>query len=149
MKKIIHISGLFVNYIILMLALSACGNTEDPALISYHDGMSSCCERINELGQAIDAIDPSSADASAWLLTDLDHMNEAFSEMAALEAPAEYKEAGDMAFEASALMNDAVSLYHDAYAGETPDSSLSAQARSQYLNAMEKLSEIGSYFSGD
>ena len=155
MKKIICKLQRFVKsnipkvsvFIILCGLLSACGNTKtDPALEEYRSNMSSFCNTVFSLGQAINAIDPNSPTASADLLNDLDQMNTAFRNMAALTIPDEYSDVATLVYEASAYMNDAASLYHDAYSENGYHDEYATQALTQYQNAMQRLTSIGQYF---
>ena len=155
MKKIICKLQRFVKsnipkvsvFIILCGLLSACGNTKtDPALEKYRSDMSSFSSTVSSLGQAINAIDPNSPTASADLLNDLDQMNTAFRNMAALTIPDEYSDVATLVYEASAYMNDAASLYHDAYSENGYHNEYATQALTQYQNAMQRLTSIGQYF---
>ncbi|MCR5127127.1 MAG: hypothetical protein K6B69_03395 [Lachnospiraceae bacterium] len=155
MKKIICKLQRFVKsnipkasvFIILCGLLTACGNTKtDPALEKYRSDMSSFSSTVSSLGQAINAIDPSSPTASAELLNDLDQMNTAFRNMAALTIPDEYSDVATLVYEASAYMNDAASLYHDAYGDNGYNDEYATQAQNQYQNAMQRVSSIGQYF---
>ena len=155
MKKIICKLQRFVKsnipkvsvFIILCGLLSACGNTKtDPALEEYRSNMSSFSSTVSSLGQAINAIDPNSPTASAELLNDLDQMNTAFRNMAALTIPDEYSDVATLVYEAAAYMNDAASLYHDAYGDNGYNDEYATQAQNQYQNAMQRVSSIGQYF---
>lgn len=155
MKKIICKLQRFVKsnipkysiLIILCALLTACGNAKtDPALEDYRTNMSSFSSTISSLGRAIDSIDPNSATASAELLNDLDQMNTAFQNMAALTIPADYSDVETLVYEAAAYMNDAASLYHDAYGENGYNDEYATQAKTQYDNAMQRLTSIGQYF---
>jgi hypothetical protein len=51
-----------------------------------------------------------------------------------------------MAYEAAAYMNDAVSLYHEAYGENGYNESYAEQAQTQYQSAMDRVASIGQYF---
>ena len=123
MKQIIHTSKAFVNSLLVLslILLCACGKKEDPKLPGYRDNMQAYVNDLASLSASIDALDTSASDAPQKLLSLLDQMKEDLSGMAALEVPADYSDAGRMAAEASTLMNDAVSLYHEAYEGASYD----------------------------
>ncbi len=148
MKKIIHRRIHFVKYLLILLLLTGCGSSssEDPAVTRYRSDMTACTENIEKIAASIDAIDPSAEDASSKLLSEVDRMRDAFSEMAALSAPDAYASASKLATEASTLMSDCSTLYHTAYDGDSYDSLSAEQARKQYGNAMQRLSSIAEIF---
>ena len=155
MKKIICKLQRFVKsnipktsvFIILCALLTACGDTKpDPALENYRNSMTAFSNTIVSLGSAINSIDPNSESASTELLNDLDQMNAAFKDMSALTIPDEYSDVSTLVYESAAYMNDAVSLYHDAYGENGYNEEYAVQAQTQYENAMQRLSSIGQYF---
>ncbi|MBR3517739.1 MAG: hypothetical protein IKO10_15675 [Lachnospiraceae bacterium] len=131
----------------LIVMLSGCGEQKpDVVTEAYRNDMTQFCNTVNSLSQDINSIDPNAENASAIFLNDLDQMKTAFQNMSQLTVPEEYSEAGTLAYEAAAYMNDAVSLYHDAYGENGYDENFATQAQSQYQNAMDRISSIGQYF---
>ncbi len=142
-SNILSVPALFF----LCVMLSACGSSKpDPALEQYRTDMTNFSNTVASLSQAINSIDPSSPDAPAAFLNELDQMNTAFRNMSNLTVPADYSEAGIMAYEAAAYMNDAVSLYHEAYGENGYNESYAEQAQTQYQSAMDRVASIGQYF---
>ena len=152
MKQIIHRCTRFVKYLFilsLLLLLPSCGEKEDPLLAGYKSSMLGYSEEAARLCVSLDAIDPAASDAVPTLLSTLDSLNESLRGMAALSVPEGYEEAGRLAVEASTLMSDAVSLYHEVYEAESYDDTKAEQARTQYENAMQKLDSLGTFLSGE
>ena len=147
MKKIIHNGMRFVKpyfLLLLPLAFSGCGAKEDPLLAPYREGIESSAAKIREIGGRIDALDPSADDADAQLLATLDEMEGAFKELAELKAPSDFSHAEELADNASNLMTDAVTLYHDAYS-QAYDGTAAEQAAREYDAAMQQLTSLGDY----
>ena len=146
MKKIIHTKELFVkSFLCLSLLLSACGKKEDPALPKYKESMEAYTSEIISLSSALDSLDPEADDSVTTLLKTVDELAATLHNMAALEVPEAYSDAGNMAQEAYTLMDDSASLYHSAYGGDTYDEDSAAMAQQQYLNSMQKVTDIGQY----
>ena len=156
MKKIICKLQRFVKsnipklsvFLMFCVLLAGCGEQKpDPALEAYRTSMTNFSNTLTSLSQSINTIDPSAPDASATFLNELDQMNTAFRDMAALTVPEQYSEVSTLAYEAAAYMNDAVSLYHDAYSGDGYIENYATQAQTQYENAMQRVYSIGQYFT--
>ncbi len=146
MKKIIHTKEFFVkSFLCLSLLLSACGKKEDPALPKYKESMEAYTSEIINLSSSLESLDPEAADSVDKLLKTVDELAATLHNMAALEVPAAYSDAGNMAQEAYTLMDDSASLYHSAYGGDTYDEDSASQAQQQYLNSMQKVTDIGQY----
>ncbi|MBP5607999.1 MAG: hypothetical protein J6X66_06995 [Lachnospiraceae bacterium] len=100
---------------------------------------------IISLSTSLDDLDPSSDDSVGKLLKTVDELAATLHNMAALEVPEAYSEAGAIASEAYDLMYDSANLYHTAYGGEYYDEESAALAQQQYRNSMERVSSIGEY----
>ncbi len=149
-KKILNTSIPFFLALCLLLNISGCGKSkEDETLTSYRDSMTTCYETIASSTSALDAINPSSNSAVTDMLTQLDQINTAFQDMAALEVPEEYASIESMADDAAYYMGEASRLYHEAFAdgGYLPD--VGNNAKSQYTAAMTYLSYIGDILMGE
>lgn len=132
------------------LLLTACGrNKEEEKITAYRDSMTSCYETIASSASALDAINPSANSAVTDMLNQLDQMNTAFQDMAALEVPEEYSSIESMADEAAGYMSEASRLYHEAFAdgGYLPE--VGNDAKLQYKAAMTYLSYIGDILMGE
>ncbi len=132
------------------LLLTACGkNKEEEEINAYRESMTSCYETIATSASALDAINPSANSAVTDMLTQLDQINTAFQDMAALEVPEEYSSIESMADDAAYYMSEASRLYHEAFADGNylPDVGNNAQA--QYKAAMSYLSYIGDILMGE
>ncbi|MBR1472219.1 MAG: hypothetical protein IJ600_11335 [Lachnospiraceae bacterium] len=136
-----------LSCLLLTAVLSGCGEKKpDSDLEAYRTDMSAFGTTIAQISVSINGIDPAAENADEVFLSDLDLMNNAFRDMAALQVPEEYSDAGTLAYEAAAYMNDAVSLYHEAYGADGYSETLAEQARTQYESAMERISSIGTLF---
>lgn len=132
------------------LLLTACGKSkEEEKITAYRDSMTSCYETIASSASALDAINPSANSAVTDMLNQLDQMNTAFQDMAALEVPEEYSSIETMADEAASYMSEAARLYHEAFAdgGYLPE--VGNDAKLQYKAAMTYLSYIGDILMGE
>ncbi|MDE6712495.1 MAG: hypothetical protein K2K20_02025 [Lachnospiraceae bacterium] len=134
----------------LVLTVTACGKSkEEEKINAYRDSMTSCYENIASSASALDAINPSANSAVNDMLTQLDQMNTAFQDMAALEVPEEYSSIESMADDAAYYMSEASRLYHEAFAdgGYQPD--VGNSAKLQFKAAMTYLSYIGDILMGE
>ncbi len=132
------------------LLLTACGkNNEEEEISAYRENMTSCYETIAASASALDTIDPSANSAVTDMLAQLDQLNTAFQDMAALEVPEEYSSIETMADDAAFYMSEASRLYHEAFAdgGYLPD--VGADAKAQYKAAMSYLTYIGDILMGE
>lgn len=136
---------------ILMTAifLSGCGKEENTEADAYRDSMTQCYETIDASTKALDSINPSSNTAVTDMLTQLDQINTAFQDMAALEVPEEYSSIEKMADDAAYYMSESVRLYHEAYGSETYLPDVGNNAKAQYTAAMTYLSYIGQILMGE
>ena len=146
MKKIIRYKDKFVkSFLCIALLLSACGKKEDPALPKYKESMEAYTSEICNLSSSLDSLDPAAEDSVDKLLKTVDELAATLHNMAALEVPESYSDAGAIAQEAYNLMNDSATLYHAAYGSGTYDEQSAEQAQQQYLNSMQRVSAIGEY----
>ncbi|MBQ9865412.1 MAG: hypothetical protein IJM34_00165 [Lachnospiraceae bacterium] len=146
MKKIIHAKVKFVkSFLCLSLLFSACGKKEDPALPKYKESMEAYTSEIINLSSSLDSLDPSSEESVSKLLKTVDELAATLHNMAALEVPANYADAGTIASEAYDLMNDSAALYHSAYDSGSYDEDSAVLAKQQYEYSMQRVSAIGEY----
>lgn len=104
--------------ILITFLLTACGKKSDDALETYCSQMTAFYDRVAEIDEGINAIDPDRNTAADDLLKELDELNDLFSEMAEYEVPEEFSAMGDLPQEAAEYMDKAVTSYHNAYDGE-------------------------------
>ncbi len=133
------------SFLCLSLLFSACGKKEDPALPKYKESMEAYTSEIISLSTSLDSLDPASEDSVSRLLKTVDELAATLHNMAALEVPEAYSEAGAIASEAYDLMCDSANLYHTAYDGESYDEESASLAQQQYTNSMQRVSSIGEY----
>lgn len=117
--------------LLLILLLSACG--EDEVLSAYLEDMNTFFSRAAEYNEKMNAIDRDSDTAMLELLGYLDALKEDIVWMADLEVPDQFSAAESLADEAAENMEQAVTLFHKAYEGETFDDA-TAQAAIEYYN---------------
>ena len=122
----------FILCLAAICTLCACGDTNE--LDSYR--------------KSVEAIDAESEKAPQQLLIELDQLNALFQDFAALEVPKEYKAVESLADEASALMNEAVSLYHSSYNEGSFDEFSSGMAYDKYNRAIVRINYIGDILQG-
>lgn len=135
--------------LITTFILSGCGKKENTETDAYRDSMTQCYETIDASTKALDSINPSSNTAVTDMLTQLDQINTAFQDMAALEVPEEYSSIEKMADDAAYYMSESVRLYHEAYGSEEYLPDVGNDAKAQYTAAMTYLSYIGQILMGE
>lgn len=126
--------------------LTGCGEKEE--LTVYRTSMEQFFEEIQAFDSSINALDPESETAVADLLALLDSMEQSFSRMAQLEVPEDFSGVEQLADEADDYMKKAVSLYHQAFEGESYDASLAENAKQYYDLSNQRIWYILSLLHG-
>ena len=129
------------------LFLAGCGEKQE--LADYKENMTLFYTEIVATGEVMNAIVADSSDAVTSLLGSLDSMNRHFQYLASIEVPDEFSNTEAIADEASAYMNQAVSLYHDAYASEEYKENLISAAVQNYQAAMKRVGYIAILLQGE
>ncbi len=141
-----------VRKIYLLLAILTVtfltGCRDDSDLLEYRKEVEAFYAELEERDKAINAISSDTQAASAELLDELDKVNVAFQEFAALEVPSEYKSVESLADEAAELMDEAVTQYHVAFSGETINEFDASLAYEKYSRAILRINYIGDLFQG-
>ena len=132
--------------ILTVALLTGCG--DDGELLEYRKEVEEFYAELEERDQAINAISTDTQAASAELLEELDKVNVAFQEFAALEVPRQYASVESLADEAAELMDEAVSQYHVAFSGETINELDASLAYEKYSRAIHRINLIGDLFQG-
>lgn len=134
---------------LLIFIMTGCGKSAE--LENYKANMNQFFENIKIFDSSINALagNPESEIAVSDLLALLDSMDTSFQQMASLEVPDGFPGVADLASEASEYMSEAVSLYHQAYEGESFNASLEDAARQNYECANIRLQYIISILHGN
>ncbi|MBE5880532.1 MAG: hypothetical protein E7288_11250 [Lachnospiraceae bacterium] len=143
MKKTLIVLG-----VLAISLFSFTGCNDDSELNKYKREVEDFYEELAERNDAINAINSDTQAASSELLDELDKVNVAFKEFAALEVPREYISVESLADEAATLMDEAVTQYHQAFAGETINDFDAAMAYEKYCRAIIRINYIGDLFQG-
>lgn len=143
MKKSIYV--LFLS-LISVAFLAGCG--EDTELSRYKKEVEKFNETICKHDEAINSLDADSPTARTDLLEQLDLVNDAFQDFAALSVPREYGSVESLADEAATLMDEAVTQYHNAFAGETINDFDASLAYEKYCRAIVRINYIGDLLQG-
>lgn len=143
MKKTLIVLG-----VLAISLFSFTGCNDDSELNKYKREVEDFYEELAERNDAINAINSDTQAASSELLDELDKVNVAFKEFAALEVPREYISVESIADEAATLMDEAVTQYHQAFAGETINDFDAAMAYEKYCRAIIRINYIGDLFQG-
>lgn len=143
MKKTLIVLG-----VLAISLFSFTGCNDDSELNKYKREVEDFYEELAERNDAINAINSDTQAASSELLDELDKVNVAFKEFAALEVPKEYISVESLADEAATLMDEAVTQYHQAFAGETINDFDAAMAYEKYCRAIIRINYIGDLFQG-
>lgn len=141
-----------VLLLIAMLAfcqLAACGKAKtDQELVGFLSNMDTFYQKISEKNKAINAISPSDSDSSTQLLTVLDEMKEDFIWLDSIPVPEEYGAVDQFANEAMQYMNEAVKLYHQAFAGDSNYENILVAAKENYRRANLRVSYMSDILQG-
>jgi len=129
-----------------ILTLTACGNESELEKYNkevelFYTDVVACNDRIN-------TIDANTETASAELLEELDTLNELFKDFAELKVPREYASVESLADEASVLMDEAITQYHTAFAGEVVNDFEASLAYEKYCRAIVRINYIGDLLQG-
>ena len=95
--------------------LTGCGSNAEDELSTYQASMSTFCDNISYINDQINALDGTGESDVETLLSNLDTLDDQFSQMAELEVPDKFAAIETLADEASENMSMAVSYYHEAY----------------------------------
>lgn len=129
-----------------LLLFTGCGG--DEKLNTFHDEMDNFYNSLAGTVNDLESIDPQSETAVDDMLTDLDAMAVLFSDLAAIEIPAEFESLSELPGEAADYMAEANRLYHDAYADGGYDDALAAAAGENYSRAMKRINYIAIILQG-
>lgn len=131
----------------VLIGMTGCGR--DPELENYKENMNTFFESVASYDISINAIDPTSEDAVAQLLTLLDNMSASFTQMAELTVPQVFIGVEQLADEADEYMKEAVALYHQAFEAEVFDENIEEAAQENYSRANLRIQYILSILHGD
>lgn len=135
--------------LLLSAAFSLNGCGKDAALEAYKENMNAFYETIQEKSDAIDMIDTSSETAVDELLSLLDEINVAFTELGEMEVPKQFSSIESLADDAASYMTEANELYHEAYADGSYNDIKGDAAKENYDRAMKRVSYIADIFHGE
>lgn len=130
------------------LMLTACGK-QDEALAAYQEDMNTFFEQVAACNDGMNAIDASSPDAQTQLLSYLDQLQSEMTWMAGLEVPDQFSAVDSLADEADENMQQAVSLYHQAFAAEPFDENIAEAADEYYSRANIRVQYIITILHGE
>lgn len=142
-RKII---SLLLTISLVAVFTTGCGNSKKEA---FEKDFIEFTDKVAEINTNINSIDSTSESAPAELLAQLDELNKLFTDMAAMEFPAEYDYLYDLATESGQFMNEAVTNYHAAFEGEYYDSETAALASSSYDKACKRLNYMITFMRGE
>lgn len=134
--------------IVCFAILCGCGK-QDPEMENYKKSMETFFSNVDILNNSINNIDPYADDAAEKLLKQLDLFQNSIDQMAALEVPKQFEGVEQLADEAAENMHEAVSLYHQAYEGETYQQNLADAAFQYYERVNVRLRYIIKILHGE
>lgn len=137
--------GLYVGILLLGTLLTGCG--KDKELEAYEASMNTFYENINALNEELNAIDPASETSTVDLLACLDKIDAEFNTLSDITIPERYSQASEFAAAAITNMDQSVSLYHDAFAGDAYDDTIATQANDYYVKANNQIRYIAQVMS--
>ena len=142
MKKIKYI----ITAALITAVLTACGKASSVSLDDYQANMAKYYESINEASHNIDSLDINDENACQLLLGYIDSIQSDIIAISSLETPKSYTSVKEMATSAASSIDSAASIYHEIYANnsfENFDEAKNTEASQNYIDAMNKLNEIG------
>lgn len=147
-----------ISILLAALLLSACSNNSEPEtsdeITQFRATVDTFCQTVADIDTKINSVNTSDpANYTTELITDLNSLNTAFSEFAAVDFPSEYDYLEHLADEASEYMNTAVSGYTKVYT----DNTLSADqmqtefdhATEYYDSAFKRIKVIMTFLNGE
>ena len=147
-----------IIFIFSLLLLAGCGSqaTEDPQtqdLKEFRAKVDTFCETISTVDSQINSIDTTSETYTTDLMDNLNTLNIAFAEFAALDFPSEYDYLEHLADEASAYMIEAVTGFNQVYTDNTLNSQAMQdkynEASTAYANAFKRIKVIMTFLNGE
>lgn len=129
--------------------LTGCGSDTADELSTYQASMSTFCDNISYINDQINALDGTGESDVETLLSNLDTLNDQFSQMAELTVPDEFSAIDKLADEASENMNMAVTYYHQAYDSGTFAPNYADAAYEYYTRANVRLGYILQILHGE
>ena len=127
------VNKLMVLCVVLLCGLWMMGCGEDETLTTYQEDMNTFFENLAEINDGMNSIDASADDATQQLLSYLDQLQSEVAWMAELETPDQFSAVDSLADEADENMQQAVTLYHEAYGSGEYDEAI-AEAASEYYD---------------
>ncbi len=127
--------------------LSGCG--KDAALESYKESMNDYYDRLVQIDDGINSIDPQSDLDGTQLLSYLDELNVITAEMADLTVPKQFEIVETLADEAADNMSKSVVLYHQLYETEEYNEDVAAGAYEYYERANLRIRYIRDILHGE
>ena len=144
--------------ILALMFVAGCGNSQasDPEaeeLQQFRAKVDTFCTTISDIDSRINSIDTTSETYNTDIMDQLNALNIAFAEFAALDFPEEYDYLEHLADEASAYMVEAVTGFSQVYT----DNSLTSQAMQDkyneastaYANAFKRIKVIMTFLNGE
>lgn len=136
-----------VNKLLALCAILLCGMWmtgcgEDEALTTYQEDMNTFFEHIAEINDGMNSIDASADDATQQLLSYLDQLQAEVAWMAELETPDQFSAVDSLADEADENMQQAVTLYHEAYGSGEYNEPIAEAAGEYYDRANLRIQYI-------
>ena len=146
-----------IPLIIAALLIAGCGSNSadngNDEISQFRSQVDSFCTSISEMDTKINSIDTAGENYTTELINDLNALNTSFSDFAAIDFPAEYDYLEHLADEASAYMNDAVTLYTEVYTNDSLNSQAMQdkfdEAGKSYANAFKRIKVIITFLNGE
>lgn len=129
--------------------LTGCGSDTADELSTYQASMSTFCDNISYINDQINALDGTGESDVETLLSNLDTLDDQFSQMAELTVPDKFATIDNLADEASENMSMAVSYYHEAYDSGTFNPNYADAAYEYYTRANVRLGYILQILHGE
>lgn len=129
--------------------LTSCGSDTTDELSTYQASMSTFCDNISYINDQINALDGTGESDVETLLSNLDTLDDQFSQMAELTVPDKFATIDNLADEASENMSMAVSYYHEAYDSGTFNPNYADAAYEYYTRANVRLGYILQILHGE
>ena len=146
MKRIKNI--LLIVALAGLVLLSGCGK-KDKELEEYYKNMSKFTTELTKLSEKLNNIDATDGSNAKSMLKTLDSMELQFRHLSEYDVPEQFASNEELADEAYAYMQEAVSMYHTYYDDPETDINTADAAYENYKRAMQRVEYISIILQGE
>ena len=140
---------IIVLFITFALLFTGCGSSSEQVL-AFQNELNAVVLKIENIHNELEALDPSSKDASAQALKALSNLKDAFDQLAEIEVKDEkYAFITDLAIEGGQYMEQANKLFKEAFTSERYDNDTATLAYQYLERASKRINVIITMLHGE